>query len=185
MKEFEFHISPARSSSRPRTGVGTTAPGQAVVALDADRPSVAADFDRLADIWNNTVAPPAHLVAEDPEAPRPKVPDRTFGNDATPPSIAVRALTRTRESNEYRYPLKFGDRPASLTSRGGIQLKLLPITRAMQNRDELALTLAPSLRGVAQLYSFVDARSKCIWRTCESTARHPSSSQRPERRPPS
>jgi hypothetical protein len=39
--------------------------------------------DRLAHVREDSVAPPAGLVTEDPEASRPAAPDRTFDDNAT------------------------------------------------------------------------------------------------------
>ena len=69
MNEFEFHISPVRSSSRPHIGVGTAAPVRAAAACAfgvVARPLRA--LDGLGNIGDDAVAPAAHLVAEEPEA---------------------------------------------------------------------------------------------------------------------
>jgi hypothetical protein len=43
----------------------------------------------LADIGDNSLAPAAHLVAEDPEAPSPAATDRTLRDDSTLGSVAI------------------------------------------------------------------------------------------------
>jgi hypothetical protein len=45
--------------------------------------------DCFLDVWDDSATPAAHLIAEDPEAPRPPASDRTFGNNATLQPIAV------------------------------------------------------------------------------------------------
>jgi hypothetical protein len=46
-------------------------------------------LDCLADIRDHSVAPAAHLVAEDPEAPCKAASDRAFCNNAPATSVVV------------------------------------------------------------------------------------------------
>ncbi len=81
--ELEFHISPARSSSRPQTGVGTvgtrSSSRRATPASSREPPRA---VDRLVDVGDDAVAPAAHLVAEQPQPTRPAAADRALGDDA-------------------------------------------------------------------------------------------------------
>jgi hypothetical protein len=83
ISEFEFHISPAASSSRPQTG---GCPGHQL-----EQPSRAVEIvaeamrtlDRLADVRDHAVAPASDLVTEEAEPARRVRPDGTLGDDAT------------------------------------------------------------------------------------------------------
>jgi hypothetical protein len=88
--EFEFHISPARNSSRPHTGVGTdgTSAEQSTCLLGVVA-QASWTLDRLGDIRDDAIAPAAQLVAEVSEASRPAASDRAFGDDATLLAVAV------------------------------------------------------------------------------------------------
>ena len=70
--EFEFHISPACSSSRPHTGVGIVA---STSSTRARRRGIVGDPDRIAhcrvEVGDRSAPPPAHLVAEHPPAAEP------------------------------------------------------------------------------------------------------------------
>jgi hypothetical protein len=89
ISEFEFHISPAPSSSRPQTGVGTcgTSSSSRPRAVRILAEAVRA-LDRLGDVGNVAVAPAAHLVPEESEAACRACPDRTLGDDAALGAVA-------------------------------------------------------------------------------------------------
>lgn len=88
--EFEFHISPAPSSSRPQTSVGTRGARSSTRLRDRRiirQPS--RTFDCFAGVRDDSATPAAHLVAEDQETSRPAGTNRTLGDDATLGSVAI------------------------------------------------------------------------------------------------
>ena len=79
MTEFEFHISPVCSWSRPQTSAGTSGTSshdqgrmRGVVA-HADGAS-----DRLRDVGDDAVPPSADLVSEQPQVSRQRRAHRSF-----------------------------------------------------------------------------------------------------------
>ena len=89
VSEFEFHISPARNSSRPQTGVGTSGTSSSRRRAQAEIVAQAARaVDRLGDVGDDAVAPAAHLVPEEPEAAggrAPTAPSATTPRSADSP----------------------------------------------------------------------------------------------------
>ena len=105
VSELEFHISPASSSSRPQTsGDG----GHQIEHAPRDVRSLGHALwalDRLGDVRDDSVAPAAHLVAEDPEASRPRLP--TAPSATTPRCRRCRrgpAPARSRSGPPARAP---------------------------------------------------------------------------------
>ena len=87
---MEFHISPAWLSSRPQTSVGTAGTrSRTRCASYGVVCQLLRALDGLADVRDHSVAPAAHLVAEDPETSRPAASDRTFGDNAALAAVAV------------------------------------------------------------------------------------------------
>ena len=92
MIEFEFHISPVWSSSRPQVGVGTSGtsssrrPAGLGVVAQSDRAR-----DGLVDIGDDAVPPAPDLVAEEPEAAQAASADRAARDHP-----ALRAVSRRR-----------------------------------------------------------------------------------------
>ena len=99
--EFEFHISPVPSSSRPQTGVGTCATSSSTrrarcfvarsAAADCPRPRRRPGCVRRAK---------TDLVAEDPKSARPATADGAFGDDA--PLLAAQVRDRRLLDDERR-----------------------------------------------------------------------------------
>ena len=91
MTEFEFHISPAWSSSRPHTGVARPATRSSTrrasrrIGGEPARPA-----DRLAEVGDRPPAPAADLVAEDAQAREPAAADRAGGHHAAARLVGVR-----------------------------------------------------------------------------------------------
>jgi hypothetical protein len=80
--EFEFHISPVRSSSRPHTGGRNLrdqfeyAPRMLLVAAQPPRA-----VHGLRNVGNVPVGPKTDLIAEDSKASRPAAADGAFAHD--------------------------------------------------------------------------------------------------------
>jgi hypothetical protein len=89
MNEFEFHHSPACSSSRPHTGVGTDGIREKLTGLIRVVGQAAWALHGLGDVGDDAVAPAAQLVAEDPQSSRPAAADSAFADDATVGAVAV------------------------------------------------------------------------------------------------
>ena len=126
--EFEFHISPAASSSRPHTSAGTcgarpsTRSATAGSSVEAPRA-----VDRLVAIGDVAVAPAPHLVAEDPEATRPAGADRAARDDA---ALAGRA-TGNRRLLDHVAP-----HSDAHLERGVVEVARLPPREACPDRLE-------------------------------------------------
>jgi hypothetical protein len=86
--EFEFHISPAFVATPNGRQHVRHQVEHALGWFWIVRQSPRA-LDRLADVWDDTVLPPTHLVAEDPEAPAQRLP--------TAPSATTPRGARCRE----------------------------------------------------------------------------------------
>ena len=88
--EFEFHMSPVLSSSRPHTGVGTCGTRSSTRCARGcfvgESPRA---FNGLVDVGDLPVAPATYLVAKDPKPARPADPDGTFGDNAALLAVGV------------------------------------------------------------------------------------------------
>ena len=94
--EFEFHISPARSSSRPQTGVGISGMSRAAGARSRDRREALRARDRLGDVGDTPSrqrAPRSGRAGGD----RPRVP--TAPSATTPRSRRSRQPAPARSRN--------------------------------------------------------------------------------------
>ena len=96
--EFEFHISPVASSSRPQTGVGTCA----IVEYSPRTFFVVGHSPRavygLGDVRDMSTAPKTDLIAEDPKPACPATADSAFGDDA--PLLAAQVWDRSLLDHE-------------------------------------------------------------------------------------
>ena len=91
MNEFEFHISPAASWSRPQTSAGTD--GARSSTRRARRGSVVSSCGlstASAMSGMTPLRPAAQLIAEDSQAPGPLAADGTSGDDTAFGSVVVR-----------------------------------------------------------------------------------------------
>ena len=91
IREFEFHISPMWSPSRPHTYVGR-APAS---AEDLTSPMLVVAHalwagNRFRNVSNDAVEPAPHLVAEDAEPTEAVVPDRALNGRSARRAIVVR-----------------------------------------------------------------------------------------------
>jgi hypothetical protein len=87
--EFEFHISPVPSSSRPQTGVGTCATTSSTILVGGQSLRTLYGFGNVRNI---SAAPKPDLVAEDPKSACPPTADRALGHDA--PVLAAPVVDR-------------------------------------------------------------------------------------------
>ena len=106
MTEFEFHISPARASSRPhvRDGTAATRSKRRSVSNGSEVRRCGA-VDGLGEIGYHAVTPSMHLVAEDPEPPGPPAADRALDGDPPP----VPCASRNRRHLDREPALRHGD----------------------------------------------------------------------------
>jgi hypothetical protein len=87
--EFEFHISPTPSSSRPHhRGVGTDGTRSSGPLRLTRRPR-STWAQPPGDVGDDTVTPTANLVPEDPKTPSPALSDCAFGDDASLPTVRI------------------------------------------------------------------------------------------------
>ncbi len=82
--EFEFHISPASSSSRPQTGRGHL--GDELEEAPRERRVVRqalGTVDRLVHVRDDSATPAPDLVAKEPQPAEATAADCAFGDDAS------------------------------------------------------------------------------------------------------
>ena len=83
ISELEFHLSPALSSSRPHTGVGTCGTSSRIrVAHVGSSLRREWTVDGLIDVWDAPSAPAADFIAEQARPPKLLMADGAFGNNA-------------------------------------------------------------------------------------------------------
>ena len=104
MKEFEFHMSPACSSSRPHTGVGTDEASSSSRRARRVVGEPARAVDCLADVGNPALTPEAQLVAEDPQTAGPTAADRALCDDAALARIGADSITHVPSGTPPRAP---------------------------------------------------------------------------------
>ena len=118
MSEFEFHISPVRSSSRPQTGVGTW--GTSSSSRRARSASALRAVDRLRNVGDDAVTPAPDLVAERSQPARHACPHCAFGDDA-----AVGALTPCRCLLDHEPSLR-----RVHLERGVVEIATIPVRKS-------------------------------------------------------